>query len=103
MDEFISRDVFDERMKSLDAENDRQNHRITKIEDTINTLNELTISVREIAVSLTNMQRELERQGRRLDTIEAEPADKWKGLTKTVITGIVSALVAYFLAKGGIL
>jgi len=103
MDEFVTRGEYEERQKSLDAENTRQNHRIEKLENIMDTINELTASVQLLAVRMEAMQKEMEKQGKRLEVIEQEPADKWKSLTRTIITGVVSALVAYFLAKGGIL
>ena len=48
------------------------------------------------------MQQEQERQGERLERLEDEPAEKWKTAVKTVITVIVSAVVTYMIAKGGL-
>ena len=102
MDDYVTRVEYDERLKRIDDENTRQNHRIEKLEQIMDSLNELTISVREMAVSMTAMQREQERQGQRLEAIEREPADKWKNTVKTVVTAVITAVVAYLLAKGGL-
>lgn len=102
MDDYVTRVEYDERMKRIDDENARQNHRIGKLEDIMASINELTVSVREMAVSMQSMQREQERQGQRLEAIEKTDGDKWRSVVKTVITVIVSAVVTYMLAKGGL-
>lgn len=100
-EEYVLRAEYDERMRRIDDENSRQNHRIGKLEDVVQTINELTASVRELAVSMSSMQKELERQGQRLEIIEKEPADKWRTLARTVLTVIVTALITYFLSRAG--
>lgn len=102
MEDYITRGEYDERMKRIDDENARQNHRISKLEDIMDSINKLTVSVREMAVTMTAMKEEQKRQGDRLDQIEAEPADRWKNMVKTVITVVVSAVVTYFITKGGL-
>ena len=36
---------------------------------------------------------------KRLDEIEKEPATKWKNLAWLIIAGVVTALVAYLMAR----
>ena len=101
MDEYVTKAVYDERMARLDDENKRQNHRLEKLETVVEGINDLTASVREMAISLTAMQKELEKQGKRLEAIEQEPADKWRKVTWTVVTVIVTAAVTWFLSRLG--
>lgn len=68
-------------------------HRIKDLEDTQKRIHELTVSVKEIAVSVRSMVTEQKEQGERIKKLEEEPVEKWNILTKTIITGIVSALV----------
>lgn len=93
---------YDERMRRIDDEQNRQNHRIGKLEDVFETINELTSSVRELALTMSAMQKELEKQGQRLEVIEKEPADKWKDLKKTVLTVLVTAALTYLLSTAGL-
>ena len=101
-DEFVSRAEYDERLKRVDDENNRQNHRLDKLENLMERINDLTVAVKELATNMKLMQQEQERQGERLERLEDEPAEKWKTTVKTVITVIVSAAVTYIIAKGGI-
>lgn len=101
MEEYVRNDLFEERMKRVDDENERQNARIKELEKTFANINSLTLSVEKMAVAVTNMQRELERQGSRLEAIEDEPGEKWKTVVKVAITAIVTAVITFFLSKGG--
>ena len=101
-DEFVSRAEYDERLKRVDDENNRQNHRLDKLENLMEKINDLTIAVKELATNMKLMQQEQERQGERLESLEAEPAENWKTTVKTIITVVVSAAITYIIAKGGI-
>lgn len=102
MDEFVRTDVFDARMKAVDDENSRQNHRIDKLEGALDKLNELASSVQVMAQNIATMTQELKRQSDRLEAIEKEPADQWKKIKWLVITALVSALIGYALSKIGL-
>lgn len=102
MDEYVTQAEYKERMARLDDENKRQNHRIDKLENIVDAVNNMTASVREMAVSMSAMQKELEKQGKRLEVIEQEPADKWKKVTWTVVTVIITAAVTFFLSRIGV-
>ena len=103
MDEkdFVTQVEYRERMARIEDEDKRQNHRLEKLEGVVESLSELTASVREMAVSLAAMQKELEKQGKRLETIEQEPAEKWKKVTWTVVTVIVTAALTLLLSRIG--
>lgn len=102
MDEYVRSDVFDARLKAVDDENNRQNHRIDKLEGALDKLNELASSVQVMAQNIATMTQELKRQSDRLEAIEKEPGEKWKKLTWLIITGIVGAAVGFALSKIGI-
>lgn len=102
MGEDITRGEIEERFHRVEDENNRQNHRLDRLENLMESINDLTASVRELATNMRAMQREQERQGKRLDEIEDEPADKWRTLVKTILTVAVSAIVTYLLTKGGL-
>lgn len=103
MDEkdFVSQAEYRERMARIEDEDRRQNHRLEKLEGVVESLSELTASVREMAVTLASMQNELEKQGKRLETIEDEPAEKWHKATWTIVTVLITAAVTYLLSRIG--
>lgn len=87
----ITRGEYEEAIKRFEAEEKRQNKRLDNLEESIATLTELTISIEKIAVNIEQMQKELTKQGERLEKIEAEPGENWK----KVIWLIVAALVGF--------
>ena len=68
-------------------------HRIEDLEESQKQIYELTISVKELAISVKSMVEEQKEQGERIKALEDEPAEKWDLLTKTILTGVVSAIV----------
>lgn len=102
MDEFVRQDVFDAKLKAVDDENNRQNHRLEKLESVVEKITEIATSVQLLAQNVATMTKELERQGKKLEMIENEPAEKWKKLTWLVVTGIVGAIVGFALSKLGL-
>lgn len=101
-DEFVSRNEYEERLKRVDDENNRQNRRLEKLENIMDTINELTASVQLLAVRMEAMQKEMEKQGARLETIEKEPAENWRSVVKIVISVVVTAVISFLIAKGGL-
>lgn len=73
--------------------------RIEDLEEREKANQELALSVRELAVSVEQMCRELTLQGQRLAKLEAEPADRWREVTKQIITLIVAAVVSFTVGK----
>lgn len=77
MDTPISRAEHEEFRRAMEAENkrlsdedNRQNRRIDLLEQNVEKLGALASSVEKLAVSMENMLKEQERQGRRLDALE---------------------------------
>lgn len=107
--EYITRVEHNAFAERIDAENDRQNHRIGELEANIKQLQQLTISVEKMAVNMesmvksqNDMTRSLEKQGERLDAIEKKPAQKWENAVWIVIAGLIGAALSLFLARMGL-
>ena len=73
----------------IDAENERQNRRLSELESTVKEINRLTVSVEKMAVSMEAMAAEQKRQGERLTEIEQKPVKRYDA----IITGIIGAIV----------
>lgn len=89
MDEYLTIKVHDEFAKRIEAEEQRQNHRLGALEDTMRQLTDLTVAVKEMAVSLSAMKDTLEAQGKRLEEIEKEPADNWRKAIWIVVAAVI--------------
>ena len=89
MDEFLTVKVHDEFAKRIEAEETRQNKRLETLEQTMSQLTDLTVAVKEMAVSMAAMKDTLEKQGQRLEDIEKEPGQNWKKAVWLVVAAIV--------------
>lgn len=74
-------------------------HRMDDQEEQTKTLNDLVISVKELALNMKNMIDEQQRQGERLNKLENEPSESWHSAKRTAVTAIIST-VAGALAVG---
>ena len=68
-------------------------HRIDDLEESQKQIYDLTISVKELAMSVKSMVEEQKQQGERINKLEEKPAKRWDLIITTTITGIISALV----------
>lgn len=87
--EEITRGEYEEVIKRVEAEEKRQNKRLDNLEESMSTLTDLTISIEKIATNIEVMQKELTKQGARLEKIEQEPAENWKKVVWLVIAALV--------------
>ena len=68
-------------------------HRIEDLEQSQKQIYDLTISVKELAMSVKSMVEEQKEQSDRIKKLEEQPGNKWNTLVTTVITTVVGALV----------
>ncbi len=97
--------------KRLEDENDRQNKRLTALEDNAKKVTDLTVSIRELAINVQSMAAELKRQGdrmeqqakrtgERLEKLESRDGEMWRkvvGYIATAVLGIVIGFVFHQL------
>ena len=101
-EEFITKEFHDEFARRIEAEDERQNKRITKLEDAVGQMTELTVSVKELATNMANMTKEQTKIGERLEVIENKPAQNWEKLVWAIGGAILTAVVALVLKQIGI-
>lgn len=89
---FITRQEHTEFARRQDAENDRQNRRIQLLEDNMQQINALTVSVEKMAVNMENMLSEQKKQGEKLEILEKEPAENQKQIKLAVIASVIGTV-----------
>ena len=97
MDDYVTKAVHDEFARRIDEENDRQNKRLTILEQGQTQINELVSTVKVLAVNMENMAKEQVKQGAKLEEIEGKPAKRWETIISCIITALVTAGVMYIL------
>ena len=85
----------EEQHKTLFSRLDRQ-------EKMVDTVHKLALSVSELANKLGTVQTKVDGLCEDVEDIKEKPAKRWDGLVEKVIFTVVGALVAYVLAKIGV-
>lgn len=75
----------------LHDEDKRQNRRLDILEKSVSTQQSLAISVEKLAMNMERMLGEQEKQGERLDKLEAAPAEQWSSMKRTIFNTFVGA------------
>lgn len=102
MDDNIGRAEYTADIKRIEAEENRQNHRIDKLEETVAKIGDLAISVRELAVNVSSMQESIRTMTERLTDIEAEPGENWKKSVWIIIAAVLGAAAGALLRSIGL-
>lgn len=91
-EEYLSKAVHEAVVARIDDEQKRQNARIEKLEEIMEVIQDQTVSIRTMTASIETMSQELKRHSDRLDSLEAEPGNKWRRLTDGII-GAIAGLI----------
>lgn len=102
MDDFVTRPEYAADIKRIEAEESRQNHRLDKLEDTSQKINDLVVSIKELTVNMSSMQSTLKTLTDRLTEIESEPAQNWKKAVWIVVAAIIGAAVGAAIRSIGL-
>ena len=79
-------------IRSLEKRMDKQEAQNEVIQD-------LVVSVKEMAINMTQMLEELKAQGVRLDKLEQKPAESWSAVKMAALTSLVSGIVGFMLGN----
>lgn len=89
MDVAVKLENHEQQIKSL-------KHRMEEQEEQSKIIQELVLSVKELALNMQAMIKEQGIQGERLAKLEAEPGERWNTAKRTAFTSIVSAISTAF-------
>ena len=98
MSEYVTTEVHQEFVKRIEAEDNRQNKRIERLEEGQIQINKLVTSVEVLATNIKTMSDELSKQGKRLEEIETTPRKRWETIVACIITGLVGAGITALLS-----
>lgn len=105
----ISRQEHEEFRRSMELanqrladENDRQNHRLKSLEETVKQVAAINTSVEKLAVNMDSMLREQLSQGKRLETLEDRDGAMWRKVVGYVVTAIVGIVVGFLFKQIGL-
>lgn len=106
--DYISRHEHEEFRRSMDSENqrlreenDRQNHRLNALEETVKQVAAISTSVEKLATNMENMLKEQVSQGKRLETLESRDGDMWRKAVGYVVTAVIGIIIGYIFKQFG--
>ena len=94
MDNMISRAEHEEFVRRMDAENERQNHRLESAENDIKALRALHVAVEKLATNMERMFEEQRKQGVRLEALESRDGELWRKIVGYALTAGAGFLLA---------
>lgn len=104
--DYITRSEHEEFARRMDSENqrikdenERQNKRISIVEESVREFNKLALQIERLATSIRQMGEEISKQGGHLENIESKPGKRWESLM-TGIVGAIAGAVGAAIAAG---
>lgn len=78
----------------------RNEGRIKKLEENQQALNDLALSVRELATDQDNMKNDITEIKTDVKALTAKPAKRWDGIVDKVLYAIIGAFVTWLFYRG---
>lgn len=101
MDTPITRAEHEEFRRRLEDENERQNKRLSILEDSSRQFTTLVTSVEKLAMSMQSMLKEQESQGKRLEILEGRDGEQWRKVVGYAITAVLGIALGYIFKQIG--
>ena len=92
MDEWVA-----EFKQRIEAEENRQNHRIDSLEQKVDRLIETNTAIQLVEQKIDILSEKVAKIDQNVEKLEAEPGDNWKKAVWIVITVVITAVVTYFI------
>ena len=90
------------KLQKVDDRSQRNEGRIKKLEENQTALNELALSVKELATDQTNMKKDIIEIKTDVKALASVPSKRWEALVEKVVLVVVGAVIAFLLGKIGI-
>lgn len=91
----VTRREYIEFKRRTDEEHARQNHRISEVEESLKQLNDIALSVERLAITMEQMLHEQQEQGKRLEVLESIDGERWRTVSKYVLTTILGLIIGF--------
>lgn len=101
MDDAITRAEHEEFRKRLEEQNQRQDKRISLLEESVREMEALTTSVERLAVSMESMVKEQEKQGKRLEVLEGRDGEMWRKVVGYIATAVIGIILGFVFTQIG--
>lgn len=89
------------RLTEVEARSKSNAHRLDKVEERQDNLEELVVTVKTLAVREQQVENDVKEIKSDVKTLTNKPAKRWEELVSKVILTIVAAVVGFVLARFG--
>lgn len=93
---------FEHRLTAVEDRSKSNQHRLDEMEKRQADLEELTSTVKVLAVREENVESDVKEIKNDVKTLTSKPGQRWEKVVETIVTIVVSALVGFILAKIGL-
>ena len=93
---------IEHRLTAVEDRSKSNQHRLDEMEKRQDDLEELTSTVKVLAVREENVENDVKEIKNDVKTLTAKPGQRWEKIMETTITIVVGALVGFILAKIGL-
>lgn len=91
-----------ERLVEIEQREKSNTKRIDILEEKVDDIHELTISVKELALETKAMREDINKIDNRVLAIESKPAKKWDNTINYIISGIIGIIIGYLAIRLGL-
>lgn len=99
--DFLLRREHNEFAKRMEAEHDRQNHRLGDLEESVKQIGALTVAVEKMAVTMQQMLNEQKAQGERMEVLESRDGEMWRKAIGYIVTAVLGLVIGYAFKQIG--
>lgn len=90
---FVTVDVHNEFVKRMEESRGRQNARLGELEDKVERINDIAISVEKLALSVQSLAEAQKMQNERIEIMEKRDGEKWRTVTAYLVTALVGVAI----------
>lgn len=90
------------KLQKVDDLSQRNEGRIKKLEENQTALNELALSVKELATDQVNMKKDIVEIKTDVKALTSIPSKRWEAIVEKVVLVVVGAVIAFILGKVGL-
>lgn len=101
MDGALTRAEHNEFAKRMEDEHNRQNKRISDLENTAEQSSKLIVSIEKIATNVENLQKQYASLSDDLESIKNRDGDNWRKMLWFVGTTVVGIIIGFLLKQFG--
>lgn len=92
----------EKRLTEVEERSKSNSHRLDKVEERQDELQELTSSVKALAVREENVENDVKEIKSDVKTLTEKPGKRWESITEKIIIAVITAVIGFLAGKFGL-